>query len=47
VSLPFGIQYPLYRLAIIARRAVAIGLYLLITRTRLGIQIRAGEATAR
>jgi len=45
VTLPFGIQYPLYRLTIIAiGGAVALGLYLLITRTRIGIQIRAGEA---
>lgn len=40
-----GIQYPLYRLAIIlVGLAVAAGLGLLITRTRLGIRIRAGEA---
>lgn len=45
VSLPGGIEYPLYRLAIIvAGIAVAIGLFLLIGKTRLGIQIRAGEA---
>ena len=45
VTLPGGIDYPLYRLAIIvAGIAVAIGLFLLIGRTRLGIQIRAGEA---
>ncbi|MGB0900336.1 branched-chain amino acid ABC transporter permease [Halocynthiibacter sp.] len=45
VSLPFGIQYPAYRLMIIvAGLAVALGLYLLITRTRLGIRIRAGES---
>lgn len=45
VTLPFGIQYPLYRLTIIGiGGAVALGLYLLITRTRIGIQIRAGEA---
>ena len=44
VTLPFGIQYPLYRLTIIVLGAVvALGLYLLITRTRIGIQIRAGE----
>lgn len=44
VTLPFGIQYPLYRLTIIAIGGlVALGLYLLITRTRIGIQIRAGE----
>ena len=45
VSLPGGVEYPLYRLAIIvAGIAVAIGLFLLIGKTRLGIQIRAGEA---
>lgn len=45
VSLPGGIEYPLYRLTIIAvGLVVAIGLYLLITHTRLGIQIRAGES---
>lgn len=45
VNLPFGIQYPAYRLMIIvAGLAVALGLYLLITRTRLGIRIRAGES---
>ncbi len=44
VTLPGGIQYPLYRLAlIIAGLAVAVGLWLLISRTRIGIQIRAGE----
>lgn len=45
IMLPGGIQYPLYRLTLIAiGLAVAIGLYLLIARTRLGIQIRAGES---
>jgi len=44
VMLPGGIQYPVYRLALIGvGLAVAVFLYLLITRTRLGIQIRAGE----
>jgi branched-chain amino acid transport system permease protein len=44
VTLPFGIEYPLYRLALIgAGLAVAVGLWLLIARTRIGIQIRAGE----
>jgi branched-chain amino acid transport system permease protein len=39
------LSYPLYRLAIIAVGiAVAVGLWLLINRTRLGVQIRAGEA---
>lgn len=44
VSLPFGVEYPLYRLAIIGMGVlIAIGLYLLISRTRLGMRIRAGE----
>lgn len=44
VSLPGGIEYPLYRLVlIIAGLIVAAGLGLLITKTRIGIQIRAGE----
>ena len=44
VSLPGGIQYSLYRLVLIlAGLAVAAGLVLLISRTRVGIQIRAGE----
>jgi branched-chain amino acid transport system permease protein len=38
------VQYPLYRLAIIGMGVlIAIGLYLLISRTRLGMRIRAGE----
>lgn len=45
VSLPGGAFYPLYRLAIIVTGAlVAFGLYLLISRTRLGMRIRAGES---
>ncbi|MCD1625561.1 MAG: branched-chain amino acid ABC transporter permease [Paracoccaceae bacterium] len=45
VTLPGGIQYPLYRLTIIvAGLIVAAGLFALIARTRIGIQIRAGEA---
>ncbi len=45
VALPGGAQYPLYRLAIIGVGAlVALGLYLLIGRTRLGMRIRAGES---
>lgn len=44
VSLPGGIQYPLYRLTLIViGLVIAVGLFLLINRTRLGIQIRAGE----
>lgn len=44
VSLPGGIEYPLYRLVLIlAGLVVAAGLGLMITRTRIGIQIRAGE----
>ncbi|MEQ3630916.1 MAG: branched-chain amino acid ABC transporter permease, partial [Sulfitobacter sp.] len=45
VTLPGGIQYPLYRLVIIGvGLVIAAGLFLLIARTRIGIQIRAGEA---
>ncbi|WP_163264562.1 branched-chain amino acid ABC transporter permease [Chelativorans alearense] len=45
VPLPGGGQYQLYRLAIIGVGiVVAIGLYLLISRTRLGMRIRAGES---
>ena len=44
VTLPGGIQYPFYRLVLICvGLLVAAGLDLLITRTRIGIQIRAGE----
>ena len=44
VTLPGGIQYPLYRLSlIVAGLMVAAGLFWLIARTRLGIRIRAGE----
>ncbi|MDE0590587.1 branched-chain amino acid ABC transporter permease [Halocynthiibacter sp. C4] len=44
VTLPGGIQYSLYRLVLIGiGLAVALGLFLLINKTRLGIQIRAGE----
>ncbi|GKX34690.1 MAG: branched-chain amino acid ABC transporter permease [Rhizobiaceae bacterium MnEN-MB40S] len=45
VALPGGSQYPVYRLAIIiVGLAIAFGLYLLISRTRLGMRIRAGES---
>ncbi|MBU2533367.1 MAG: branched-chain amino acid ABC transporter permease [Alphaproteobacteria bacterium] len=45
VPLPNGGGYPVFRLAIIAIGIiVAIGLYQLIARSRLGMQIRAGEA---
>ncbi len=44
VLLPGGIQYPLYRLVLIlVGLLVAVGLWLFISRTRIGIQIRAGE----
>ena len=44
VALPFGILYSKYRLAIIViGLVVAVGLFALISRTRIGIQIRAGE----
>lgn len=45
ITLPFGIQYPLYRLTIIGiGLLVAVGLFALIAKTRIGIQIRAGES---
>ncbi|MGJ8572132.1 MAG: branched-chain amino acid ABC transporter permease [Hoeflea sp.] len=45
VMLPGGLPYSAYRLAIIiAGLIVAAGLGLLISKTRLGMQIRAGEA---
>ena len=44
VTLPGGIEYPLYRLVLIAvGLVVASGLGLLINRTRIGVRIRAGE----
>ncbi len=44
VKLPFDISYSKYRLAIIVvGLAIAAGLFLLIAKTRLGIQVRAGE----
>ncbi|MBF9060250.1 branched-chain amino acid ABC transporter permease [Rhodobacterales bacterium HKCCSP123] len=44
VTLPLGIEYPRYRLALIAAGLlVALGLWLLIAKTRIGIQIRAGK----
>ena len=45
INLPGGIEYPIYRLTIIGvGLAVAVALYFLITHTRLGVQIRAGES---
>lgn len=45
VTLPGGIEYSSYRLAIIiVGLLIAAGLFLLISKTRLGVQIRAGEA---
>ena len=45
VRLPGGIEYPLYRMAIIvAGLAIAGGLFWLIGATRLGMRIRAGES---
>ena len=45
VPLPGGLDYPLYRLVIIAAGlAVAAGLFQLVSRTRLGMRIRAGES---
>ena len=45
ISLPGGVDYSAYRAALIVfGLAIAVGLLLLINRTRLGVQIRAGEA---
>ncbi len=45
VSLPFGIAYSKYRLAIILMGLlIAVGLFMLIAKTRLGVRIRAGES---
>lgn len=45
VTLPGGIHYQLYRLVIIGIGiAVALGLYVLITKTRIGMRIRAGAS---
>jgi branched-chain amino acid transport system permease protein len=45
VQLPGGMQYASYRLAIIAvGAAVAVCLYLLVTRTRMGMLVRAGAS---
>ena len=44
IFLPGGIQYPLYRITlIVVGLLVALGLGLMIAKTRIGIQIRAGE----
>ena len=44
LTLPGGIQYPLYRITLIVLGLIiGAGLGLLISKTRLGIQIRAGE----
>jgi len=44
VFLPGGIQYPLYRITLILIGVVvAFALWLMIAKTRIGIQIRAGE----
>lgn len=45
IGLPFGIAYSKYRLAIILTGLlIAVGLFLLIAKTRLGVRIRAGES---
>jgi branched-chain amino acid transport system permease protein len=45
VTLPGGIEYPLYRLTLIVTGlAIAAGLFWLISRTRMGVRIRAGES---
>ena len=44
ITLPGGIQYPLYRITLIVfGLIIGAGLALLITKTRIGVQIRAGE----
>lgn len=44
ITLPGGIQYPLYRITLIVFGLImGAGLGLLITKTRIGVQIRAGE----
>jgi len=44
ITLPGGIQYPLYRITLILfGLIIGAGLGLLITKTRIGVQIRAGE----
>ncbi len=45
IELPGGVTYQFYRLVIIAAGiAIAVGLSLLVARTRLGMRIRAGES---
>jgi branched-chain amino acid transport system permease protein len=45
ITLPGGIEYPVYRLTIILIGiAVALGLHLLVARTRIGMRIRAGAS---
>ena len=45
ISLPGGGSYSIYRLTIIViGLLIALGLYLLITKTRLGMRIRAGQS---
>jgi branched-chain amino acid transport system permease protein len=45
LTLPGGIHYQLYRLVVIAIGvAVAVGLYLLVAKTRIGMRIRAGAS---
>ena len=44
ILLPFGIEYPFFRLVLIfVGLIIALGLYILITQTRIGIQIQAGK----
>lgn len=43
VTLPFDVQYPIYRLfVLVAGLLVAAGLYLVIAHTRIGMWVRAG-----
>ena len=44
VVLPFGVEYSLYRLSLIViGLLIAVGLFWMIAKTRIGIRIRAGE----
>ncbi|WP_040400931.1 branched-chain amino acid ABC transporter permease [Amorphus coralli] len=48
VLLMNGLLYPVYRIAlIVAGLAVAVGLWLLVTQTRIGMLVRAGATNAR
>jgi branched-chain amino acid transport system permease protein len=45
VNLPLGIEYPVYRLVVIGcGMAIALGLWFLVAKTRIGMLIRAGSS---